>query len=369
MPTNQSQSPLSILILTCEGDMAGSTNSISYLARGLAARGHRVFLGIRKEALLNDLVTGSDVVPIHMTFASKTDPENMRQIRDAVRNHQIQIINAQSGKDRYTSILANWRYRLKVKIIFTRRQMSKSFGLLSSGIVNLGTDGIVAVSESVKKSLTDKGIQSSKITVIQNGTPREKYLDLDPEKTEELLKKYGIKAGDFVIGCVSRPKEQDQILQAIGILPFPVKAIFLGIESTSDYERIISTFELPHQIYFEGNLTGSEVLNHYRLFQVSILASVMEGLSQSLLEAMYLKVPVIATRAGGNPDLITHQKTGLLFDDNDIKSLASFIEKIYSDPNLGTDLATNAYQLVQDHYLIDRVVDEYEAYFYRLLAN
>ncbi|HNI45866.1 MAG TPA: glycosyltransferase, partial [Chitinophagales bacterium] len=119
---------MNILIITYQGDVAGSTYSISYLAKGLSERGHHICVACRRESLLYRLLTDTAVVLIPMTFRSKWDSLAMQKIRDIVIQHHIQIINAQSSKDRYLSIFAKWRYRLPVAIVHTRRQKPESMG-------------------------------------------------------------------------------------------------------------------------------------------------------------------------------------------------------------------------------------------------
>ena len=59
---------MNILFLTYQGDIAGSTNSISYLAKGLAEKGHNVYVGCRKESLLYEILSNTKVNLIGMKF-------------------------------------------------------------------------------------------------------------------------------------------------------------------------------------------------------------------------------------------------------------------------------------------------------------
>lgn len=360
---------MNILIITHEGDIAGSTNSICYLARGLANRGHHVVVGCRKEALLNQLLADSKVVLEHMTFKGKFDRVNMRQIRDVVEKHGIQLINAQSGKDRYTSILANKLHKLGVKVILTRRQISRSAGGIVSWFYQWGTDRIVAVSDGVKRSLEKNGIASKHIKVIYNGTPLEKYESIDEAYVDSLREKFAIKPGELVIGCVSRLKKQIQILQALQLVEFPVKVVFAGAKREEEFEEIISKYKQPHQLYFEGVVPSDRVLEYYRLLDIKILPSTTEGLSQSLLEAMAMGVPVIATNAAGNPDLIQDKVNGLLFEDEDVEELARKITLLAENPELRKTLVEAGRKTALQDFAIDRTISNYESFFHELIGE
>lgn len=360
---------MNILIITHQGDIAGSTNSITYLAKGLVAKGHKVVMGCRKEALLNELLQDSGVIFEHMTFKGKFDRENMRQIRDVVKKHAIQLINAQSGKDRYTSILANKWYGLQVKVVFTRRQVSKSVGGPVSWFYQWGTDKIIAVSNGVKASLQKNGIAEHHIKVIYNGTPAEKYAHVAGSDVAMLKEKYKIQPEEIVIGCVSRLKKQVQLLQALQYLDFPVKVIFAGIEKQDAFEEIIQGYSASHQLYFEGIVPGEQMLAYFRLFQLKVLPSTMEGLSQSLLEAMAMGVPVIATNAAGNPDLIQDGENGLLFENEQPQELAEKITQLMKDKALQEKLIRAGKKTALEDFSIERTISNYEQFFEELIRN
>ncbi|WP_288368916.1 glycosyltransferase family 4 protein [uncultured Roseivirga sp.] len=359
-----------ILFLTYQGDMAGSTNSIAFLCRGLAKRGHQVYLGIRKESLLWQLVEDSNVVRVPMSFGGKFDLNNWKQIRDVVRQHRIELINAQSSHDRYTSIFANKFFGLGTKIVHTRRQMPLSLGgPVQRFLYNHWTDGIVAVSRQVKEELVKLGFNEANIKVIHNGTPTEKYAHIDMHKTEALRSKFAINENDFVLGCVSRIKNQIQIIKALAHVEQPVKMIFCGIEATEEMKEIIAGYRAAHQVFFEGHVEGDNILPYYKLFDAKILASTMEGLSQSLLEAMALKVPVIATAYAGNLDLIEDRENGLLFEDGDIEKIAELIQRVRSDQSLRNTLIANGKITALQKFNIDRTIANYEEYFQSLVTE
>lgn len=359
-----------ILIVSDKAGQAGSQYSVSYLAHGLCKRGHHIFLACPPNTFLSQLIQNSAVQHIPLIIKNKLDRQAIKQVAQIVQQFKIEIINAQASKDRYITILAKWLYKLPVKLVHTRRQMAMSIGMFGqSWFYEKGTDKIVAVSQGVKESLVRLGISTHHIKVIHNGTPTEKYKNIDLKKVEELKKKYRIQKDDVVIGSVARLKEQHQILQALASIDKKVKVIFVGIHEQPTYKPIIQQFTVPHEIYYTGSVSGEEVLPYYKLFTMKILASTIEGLSQALLEAMALEVPVIATKAGGNPTLIQHGKNGLLFDNNDIMMLTQHIQKLAVDPALRKKLATNAKKTALEDFSIEHTVTHYECFFEELLAT
>lgn len=360
---------MNLLLLTHEGFVTGSTNSIAYLARGLAARGHQVYVGCPGGSLLYNMLENTAVHVIAMNFRTKIDFKVMRHIRDIVKAHNIDLINAQSSLDRYASVFAKWRYGLDVKIVHTRRQMSLSMsGFLKNLIYHKGTDKVVAVSEPVKSSLIKQKIPASHIKVIHNGTPTEKYSHLDENKIRQLKEKLNIKEGDIVVGCCARLKHQIQILQALQFVKQKTKVIFVGMDETEEFRAFYD--KLPHEIHIMGaDIPNEEALHYIKLFTMNILPSTTEGLSQALLEAMALGVPVIATAFAGNLDLINDGENGLLFEHRNVHQLAEKIEQLIQHPDLREKLAKAGQKTALVDFNIERTIDNYEVFFADLIGR
>ena len=360
-----------ILILTYQGFIAGSTFSVYYLARGLAQKGHKVYVGCKEEELLYDLLEPTQVRQIAVPFKSKLDFKSIQIVKDLVETRDIEVINAQASIDRYVSMAIKKIYYPNVKVVHTRRQRpNSSGGSLHGKLYSWGTDKIVAVSSGVKQEIRERmAISNDHIKVIHNGTPREKYQNAIETSVRDLEEKFEITSNDRVIGCVSRHKKQEQLIKALKrIQDYNIKTIFVGI-NRNEIELSKEEFPDKHELYFTGEIDPEEALRYYKLFDIHVLPSVTEGLSQSLLEAMYMEVPIIATDAMGNPDLIVHNHTGLLFDDNDINLLADYIDKIFKNAQIAKKFIQNAKQRLEDKFTIERVIDNYEKFFQNLITS
>jgi glycosyltransferase involved in cell wall biosynthesis len=86
------------------------------------------------------------------------------------------------------------------------------------------------------------------------------------------------------------------------------------------------------------------------VFDVFVLPSRVEGLPIALLEAMALGKPIVATRAGGIPEVLTDGESGLLVDIGDEVGLAAAIVTLLKDPDLGRSLGARAREVVQDRF-------------------
>ena len=108
---------------------------------------------------------------------------------------------------------------------------------------------------------------------------------------------------------------------------------------------------------FLGDAAGcAEALVRVDVF---VLPSLSEGLSLALLEAMASGKPVVATRVGGNPELIDHGRTGFLIQPEDGKDLAAHLLNLLSDPEMMQQFGRQASERVQQHFSMGQMVDRY----------
>ncbi len=119
---------MNLLIITFQGDVSGATNSLIYLSKGLAEKGHNVYVGCRVESLLFEQLQNTKVHTIEMKYKRKIDLPFIIHLKKIVLDKNIHIINAQSSWDRYSSIFVRWFFKLPVKVVHTRRQIPMSMG-------------------------------------------------------------------------------------------------------------------------------------------------------------------------------------------------------------------------------------------------
>ena len=356
---------MKILMLTYQGDPAGSTQSVIFLCRKLAAIGHDIFLGARSESLIFRTLQGSAVKCVSMSFG-RFGGEASRQIAELVEKEGIQIVNAQSSQDRYAAMRARFFHGMKAKVVFTRRQMPNS-SRLSGLLASLGAHRIIAVSRAVADALAARWVTRSKLEVVYNGTPREKYEGVDPSDTEKLRQELGIPEGTTVIGCIARRKRQDILLRALPYLPEDAVVLLVGEGEVPEWKAIVEEMKpgqrmlmLPH---------SDNILPYYGLITVSVLPSLIEGLSQTVLESMMLGVPVAASRWGGNPEIVQDDRCGLLFEPLDPQDLAEKVNRILKDKDLRSQFIERGRKRVLDEFTVERTAERTLEVFERLLST
>ena len=174
-------------------------------------------------------------------------------------------------------------------------------------------------------------------------------------------------AGRPVIVVLARRKDQHILLQALQLVQRPVVVACVGIEPDAQLRRLAAATPARHGVVFVP--FSDQPLAFYRLASVAALPSRIEGLSLSLLEAMALGLPVLASDAGGNPDLIRPDVTGLLAPPLDPRAWAAALERLLGEPGLAARLGRAARDLVRRDHTLDRAVAETEGVYREALGR
>jgi L-malate glycosyltransferase len=356
---------LKILFLTYQGDLGGATQSMIYLSEGLAARGHEVWFGCRPESMVYGALKGGEVRLASMEFTRFGGPAS-GEITRLCSERGIQIVNAQSSQDRYAVMRARLSGGLKAKVVFTRRQMPSS-SWLSCKLNGLFAHRVIAVSAGVADALCKCGVPRSKLEVVYNGTPPEKYDKLFESDTEAWRRELGIEPGTVVIGCIARKKRQDLLIEATRWLPPEAVILIAGPGEQPEWTEKIEALKPRQRIIILPYTDRSLAL--YPLLSVSVLPSMIEGLSQTVLESMAMGVPVAASRWGGNPEIVEHGVSGLLFDPNDARDLAAQVNCLLEDSKLAASCVERGRGVALEEFNIERTISRTERCFRNLLGE
>lgn len=362
---------MNILLTTQEDTLAGSSFSVSYLAIALKAKGHDVYVAARPDSVLHGLIKNSGVIFLPFTITSRFDKAAIRLLKLWVEKYSIDVINAQSSKDRYITMIARLFYGVKALLFHTRRQYPKSAGGYFQRLLYVkGTDKIIMISEELKRIFVSKGFPEKHLHVIQNGIPASRYQQWSGQEVIALKKLHGIKDDDVVIGSVSRFKKQEQLIRALKTLNMPhVKVILVGPGILpGHFDALCTKLGIENQVIFVGDISPDKVLNYYKLLTVNILPSTSEGFGLVLLEAMALGAAVVATNFGGIKDVVKHGVNGLLFEDDNLGELAGHIRVLLQNETYRNQLIEQGYNTAFEEFTIEKTASKYESFFTNQIA-
>jgi glycosyltransferase involved in cell wall biosynthesis len=119
-------------------------------------------------------------------------------------------------------------------------------------------------------------------------------------------------------------------------------------------------------VKFTGPIPRPDVLKALAICDMMILPSKTEGLPYSIIEAMSLKKPVIATTVGGIPEQIIDGETGLLIPPQNATALAKAINFLVNQPDLRLQMGQKAYQRFQTYFTFEHMLREHEVLYQTL---
>lgn len=216
-------------------------------------------------------------------------------------------------------------------------------------------------------------VRRRKLRVIRNGIDTAAFRDAggDPAGVRAAL---GVPAAAPVVGTVGRlteVKRQDVLLRAFARVQARLPDAHLVVVGDgprrADLERLARELEVAHRVRFVGFQPSSAPYLH--AMDVFALTSRSEGMPQALLEACVAGRPVVASAVGGVPEVVTHDRTGLLFPDGDEGRLADGLLALLADRGRGRALGAAARDLVEGRYSVRRMAREYDAHFRALLVR
>jgi glycosyltransferase involved in cell wall biosynthesis len=192
--------------------------------------------------------------------------------------------------------------------------------------------------------------------LIPDGVDFDRYQNISPAPKELL----GFTTDCTVIGQVAAlvdHKDQSTFLEAMARIKerFPrVRAVIVG---EGGHRKMLEAKIISLKLQDVVRLLGfrKDALRYLAAFDVFCLSSKEEGLGTSILDAMALRIPVVATAAGGIPEMVQDQVTGYLATPSDPESLANALTQAILAKNSNQALIARAYQKAQEFEILHTV--------------
>jgi len=214
------------------------------------------------------------------------------------------------------------------------------------------------VSRAIQQWLREEVRVRSPVTQIYNGIDTEVYRP-GPEGAA-VREELGVPADAWVVGMVARPdpiKDAATLFRAFSRLRERVPNACLVPVAFAPNEPMDGVFPAG---------VRRDVSQVLRAFDVFALTSLNEGISNTILEAMATGLPVVATRVGGNPELVVDGETGRLFPVGADDELASILIGYATQPELCRAHGAAARQRVVSGFSLPAMVDAYRAVYRRV---
>jgi glycosyltransferase involved in cell wall biosynthesis len=193
---------------------------------------------------------------------------------------------------------------------------------------------------------------------IHNGFDFSRIINMEDEDT--IRRKFRINT-QKIVGMVARfdiKKDYETfILSAIRILQKRRDVTFLtvGDGNTLDKSKKMVTQQLQDKIVFLGKQDNVESI--INIFDVGVLATYTEGISNSIMEYMALAKPVIATNGGGTDEIVVNNKTGFLVEPNNVINMAEKIEFLLDNEEMAKTMGSAGKERLLRNFGIEEMID------------
>jgi glycosyltransferase involved in cell wall biosynthesis len=342
----------------------GGQRQILWMGEGLERRGGRPIFALRPGAELaaRARASGIEVVDVDPTIA-ELGPWTVLRLRRLIERERVDILHPQSGHTIALAALA--AAGTPARIVFARRTTFPLRDNLGTRLKYSRADRIISVSSAGVNALVAAGVDASKIDVIPSGIPLE---DLARPASRETLAAFGVGEGAplvVMVGALTDVKDPITFVRAVAVAKRRVRglnALLVGEgQLRGAIEAEVRALELTDSFHLTGFRDDHD--SFIAAGDVAALSSRLEGTPGVLLDALALGRPVAATAAGGVPEIVEHEVTGLITPVGDPDMLGGAIARILMDRALAARMSAAATARARDFSIdvtVDRTIDVYE---------
>ncbi len=374
--------------IVCYASIGGSGVIASELGKTLAARGHRVhILSSDTPFRLGDYQPGLSFHRVETpTYPLFREPQYLLSLANKIvqvsRSERLDIIHAHYAIPHATAaylarqiLTLSPVHRVPPKVITTLH--GTDITLLGSDPSYSETvafciqqsDGVTAVSESLKADTQRALGVDREIRVIPN------FLDCSVHRRIDVpgLRSRFANNNEKIVIHVSNFRPVKRVVAVIEIFArirrdMPARLLMVG-DGPDMGEAVLRAraLGLADDIHFLGE--QDQVLPLLSISDLFLLPSAQESFGLAALEAMACEVPVIASRVGGLPEVITHDDSGFLHAPDDLDGMARSAAMLLTDEGLHRRVAGAARRRVHERFCDEKIVPVYEAYYEETLRS
>ncbi|MBI1999156.1 MAG: glycosyltransferase family 4 protein [Parcubacteria group bacterium] len=376
-----------ILYVITKSNFGGAQRYVYDLATSLPREDFDVAVALGGDGLLKQKLDEAGVRTVSM-------PSLQRDIRVAkelktlwrlfllIRRERPRVLHLNSSKAGALGVLAARLHNmtaqdreLKTKIIFTahgwafnedRPWWQKECFLVLYWLIVLLSHRTVAVSQAAKDQVAHLPFIGKKIIVIHNGVSAEKMLERAAAR-RALARRAGIPEAEaenaLWIGTVAelhKTKGLNCALEAIRLLGAARKKIIYAVlgegEERRALEELIKIHGLEDRVYLPGFIPNAAAC--LSAFDIFTLPSVSEALAYAVLEAGSAGLPVVATKVGGIPEIITHEENGLLVPPREPLRLAHALGILMEDAEKRERFGARLKEKVESSFAKEKMLRE-----------
>jgi glycosyltransferase involved in cell wall biosynthesis len=362
-----SSGPFCILHINSACTWRGGEQQTLWLCQGLQRRGHRIVLACPPGSPLMDRARQAGLFVCPVKMRGEWDLWAVRELMGIVNRHGIEMVHCHTAHAHTLGLLAAQFSSVSYRFLTRRVDFHIGRHPLNRWKYGPALTAILAISEGIRRVLMEDGIAPQRVITVPSGIDLEQIREVgDPSV---LRREFGIPPGALVVGIVAAlapHKDHRTFLEAAAKVKKTHPAVrFLIVgegELESQLKNLCRTLGLSHEVIFTG--FREDAIDLIGLFDIFVLSSYLEGMGTSLLDAMALGKPVVATRIGGIPEVVLEGRNGFLVPTEQPAELAQAIERLGNDPELRHKMGAFGREHVRS-FNVERTIERTEQVYAR----
>ena len=312
-----------------------------------------------------------------ITVAELRRPEGFRPsvgraVAAAARRHRADVIHCHHYSPFvYACVARLWpRWSMAPPLVFTEHgRLSDAQPSPKRRMVNRVLSRmprrVFAVSENLKRHMVGEGFSDSQVGVIYNG------IDARPEPAAaaraSARQQLGVDEQTLVVGTIARldpVKDLGTLIRAVAALAKSRRVLLVIVGDGPERARLEETaaaVDAERHVRFLGH--RNDARDWLAGCDVYVNCSISEGVSLTILEAMAARLPIVATRVGGTPEVVD-ESCARLVPSRDPDALAAALAELADRPAIRQQLGAAARRRVVERFSIDRMVRDYRDVYY-----
>ena len=337
----------------------GGQNQVLVTVMGMRAAGHRAMLVAHADGELRRRAEeGLDFLPL--APRTEMDLSAAWRLSRAIKQLRPDIIHAHDphGVAMAALALSMSTQPKRAKLVAARRVDFRLKGNALSRWKYDQVDRFICASEAIRKILLADGVAPARAVTVHEG------IDLGHVAAAPRLaihEEFWLPHGSPIVGNVAAlvpHKGQRHLVEAAALVVREVPDARFVIAGEGELrptlEHLIKHLNLEKHVILAG--FRPDVLSMHKAFDIFVMSSITEGLGTSLLDAMACGRPIVATTAGGMPEVVQDGKTGILVPPRDDRALADGIIRLLKDPALRERMGTAGLALAEARFSAERMV-------------
>lgn len=342
-------------------------------SRGLIERGHRVTILANAESNILRRASEWGVAAVALPLAKKRlRPLLALRAWLAVHAGDIDLINSHSSTDSWLAAIATRMISSRPPIVRTRHISAPVHASAANRwLYATAAAHVVTTGEQLRRELIDNlGVANEACTSIPTGIDTRRFVPGDSATARVQL---GLAPDAYWIGIVATLrswKGHTYLLEALEQLPDSrVRLLIVGHGPQREtLEQKVRELGLAERVHFVGE--QKDVVPWLQAIDVFVLPSYAnEGVSQAVMQAMLVGLPIVTTAVGSMRDIIDNRQTGLIVAAKDPVQLADSIQSLFTDPVAAQALGARARAFALEHCSLERMLDRMESIFLSVAAS